>query len=125
MVGFVIIAVMFAFFTGLLCGQVFERAITAAVVGFAVLLLLLVPYAVMVEMLLLPEWVVIFPPLILFVVSWAWSRNWMLSARWGRWGRLAAGLSYRRFASSRGKPPTAHGAFLTWGPSRARRRPAA
>ncbi|MDR3636070.1 MAG: hypothetical protein P4L84_19870 [Isosphaeraceae bacterium] len=86
-----LLSLVMGFAVGVLCGQVIERGITAAVVGVAVTLLLVVPYAGMAAISVLPEGAMLLPPLILLGVSWAWTGDWML-ARSGRWRRLAVGL---------------------------------
>ena len=78
-----------AFLVGVLAGMVFRRRITgglfAAIVGLAVIP---IPHALMLIQKLPAGWLV-FPPLALLLISWAWAGDW-LDARpgAGRWLRL-------------------------------------
>lgn len=83
-----------AFAAGQLCEMVLRRAITAALVGGLLMIALLLPQALMVASQLVPAWWLGFTPLILLLVSWAWSGDWLDDRPGlGRWARLALHLA--------------------------------
>ena len=82
------------FTVGLLCGMAISRGITAFVIAIVIAAGLTGPLLLLVTGGMIPVLGVLFVPVVLMVVSWAWSRDWMLDRPApGRWLRLGLLLS--------------------------------
>ncbi len=87
----IFISLTFTAPVGMLCGMVIRRGITAAVGAAALLMLLAMPLGMLVSQRMLPTWGLAAVPMACFVISWAWSADWMYDRPGaGRWLRLAA-----------------------------------
>jgi hypothetical protein len=82
--------ILYAFALGEFCGLVIRRAVTAGAIASLLFLLLIWPHWLLIQNLMIPEWTVVLPPLMLLAISWAWSGDWMNDQGGaGRWWRLA------------------------------------
>ena len=80
-----------AFASGALCGMVFRRGITAALVSLVVWLAVSMPLSVMVSSQVLWPTRLFWVPVAILAVTWAWSGDWLLGRPgFGRWARLGA-----------------------------------
>jgi len=78
----------------ILCGMVIRRGITAGMVALLVLLLVLPPLFGLLAMRMLPSVFLLLVPLAFLLVSFAWSRDWMLDRPGARrWVKLAVVLA--------------------------------
>jgi hypothetical protein len=84
-----------AFTIAQLCGMAIRRGITALIAASVLTMALAVPLIPMVFTLLVPLWGLPVLPIVLLVVSWAWSGDWLRDrpspGRWVRLGLLAVG----------------------------------
>ena len=73
---FAVVALLFT--VALICGMAFRRGITAFVLALVIAIGLAVPLLVLVLSGTLPVPSVLFVPLVLLIVSWAWSGDWIM-----------------------------------------------
>ncbi len=82
------------FTVALLCGMAIPRGITAFVIAIVIAAGLETPLLALVAGRMLPAQGILFVPLVLLAVSWAWRNDWMLDRPApGRWLRLGLFLS--------------------------------
>lgn|GEM_PF-3536588 len=88
--GPVFLAVLNAFAIAQLSGLVIRRGITAGVVALLGYLIFLLPQILLYLGRMIPFWSLLLSPILLFVVSWAWSTDWVFDRPGGRrWIKLA------------------------------------
>ena len=84
------------FSVAVLCGMAIRRSITAIVVALVIALVLTIPLALLVTVNMLPAPGLLVIPAGLLVVSWAWSKDWLLDrpapGRFLRLGLLLIGM---------------------------------
>ncbi|MDR3620762.1 MAG: hypothetical protein P4L85_15525 [Paludisphaera borealis] len=82
------------FAASVLCGMVFRRGITAGLIALIVCILLYMPIGALVAAGAFYPWHLVYIPIPLLAVSWAWSGDWLLDrpgvAKWARLGLYSA-----------------------------------
>ncbi len=91
MMGPVLVGLLDLFAIGQLCGLVIRRGITAGVVALILFLTCLLPQFLLLSANMIPFWSLMLSPLIMFSVSFLWTRDWLLDRSGMRaWLKLAA-----------------------------------